>query len=179
MLRTLVNLNPVAELQQVADMMDRAFSEFRDNVQTGSTMTQGWTLPVDIFERNHNIVVRAAVPGVKPEQLDISIDQNVLTIKGEIEEKFEENDKVYRREYRHGEFSRSVRLPENVDVNSISAEFDNGFVAITIPKIVPVKPEPKKIHVRNTSGESKSIEGHSKTNGTKALNKETKEPANA
>ena len=78
MLRTLVNLNPIAELQQVADMMDRAFSDFRDSVESGSSLPQGWSLPVDIFERDNNLVVRAAVPGVQPHQLDISVDQKIV-----------------------------------------------------------------------------------------------------
>ncbi len=180
MLRTLVNLNPIAELQQVADMMDRAFGDFRESVQSGNTLPQGWSLPVDIFERDGKLIVRAAVPGIQSDQLDISIDQNVLTIQGESKQTFEENDVVYRREYRHGTFSRSLRLPENIDVNGISADFENGFVTITIPKIVPAKPEPKRIQVRNTGGDQKAIgEGsHSKSNGTK-LSQESKEPAKA
>src|SRR5579864_1533591 len=123
MLRTLVNLNPIAELQQVADMMDRAFGDFRETMQTGNGWPQSWSLPVDIFERDNKLIVRAAVPGIQPEQLDISINENVLTIKGELEQTFQQNDVIYRREYRHGEFSRSLRLPENVDVNAISADF--------------------------------------------------------
>jgi HSP20 family protein len=181
MLRTLVNLNPIAELQQVTDMMDRAFSEFRDSVQSGSTLTQGWSLPVDIFERENQLMIRAAVPGIQPDQLDISVDQSVLTIQGEIEEKFEQNDVIYRREYRHGAFSRAIRLPENADVNGISADFENGFVTITIPKIVPAKPQPKKIEVRNANPNQKALgeqNTHSKTNGTKESAKpEIKQPA--
>lgn len=156
MLRSLVNLNPVAELQQVADMMDRAFSEFRENVN--SEQPRGWSLPVDIFERDNNLVIKAAVPGVKPEDIDVSVENNVLTIRGESKEETQQNDVVYRREYRYGSFSRSIRLPENIDTNGIEAEFDHGFVKIILPRVEPAKPKALKVQVKNASVDTKAFE---------------------
>lgn len=180
MLRTLVNLNPIAELQQMADMMERALGESRGSLSNTAT-PEAWTLPVDIYERDNKLFIRAAVPGIKPDQLDISIDQNVLTIKGEITETTEQNDVVYRREYRYGNFVRSLRLPENIDTNNVSAEFDNGFVTISVPKVVPVKPEPLKIQVRNATQKpaQKSLqqENANEANGTGKKKVETKQPA--
>jgi HSP20 family protein len=113
------------------------------------------TLPVDIFEKDNNLVVRAAVPGIEPKDLDVSIEQNILTIRGETRSHFETDEKdtkVYRREVSYGAFSRSIRLPETLSFDKADAEFKNGFVTITIPKPEQQQAQPRKLNVRSTEG---------------------------
>lgn len=149
MIRSLVSLSPASELQQVADLLDRAFGEMREAPVNGEQETgQPWKLPVDIYERDNSVVVRAAVPGIKPEELEVTVEKNTLSIKGETKSEWAENDKVYRREYRYGCFARSIRLPEDIDTERVSAEFENGFVKITLPRVEPVKPKSVKIEVK-------------------------------
>jgi HSP20 family protein len=112
------------------------------------TVERNWSLPLDVYERDNTLFIRAAVPGIKPEDLNVSIEENILTITGEMNEEITEQDKVYRREYRYGKFSRSLTLPENIDTNGIEANFDNGFVKISLPKVEPVKPQALKIPVK-------------------------------
>jgi HSP20 family protein len=133
-------------LNQVAEMIDRAFARTHESGKAPEN--HGWTLPVDVFERDNNLIVRTALPGVKPEDVNVSIEENVLTISGETKEEITDHDKVFRREYRHGKFSRSLLLPENIDTAGVEASFDNGYVRITLPKVEPVKPEALKIPVK-------------------------------
>jgi HSP20 family protein len=173
--RTLLTLNPVAEFQRMIETMDRAFDAY-----WGGQAEQQAILPVpiDIYERDQTIHVCAAVPGVAPEDLDIQVADNVLTIRGETKQEWESSPeaKVYRREQRYGRFSRSIRLPEDVEVDQIEAEFNHGFVTIKIPRVVPQAQEPKRIQVKRADSidakprqpelEQKA-ESHQKTNGKK------------
>lgn len=145
-MRSIVRVSPFSELNQVAEMMDRAFGLTQEPERTPES--RNWTLPVDVYERDNNLIVRTALPGVKPEDVNVSIEENVLTISGETKDEITEHDKVFRREYRHGSFSRSLLLPENIDTAGIEASFDNGYVKITLPKIAPVKPQALKIPVK-------------------------------
>jgi HSP20 family protein len=144
MMRTLVNVNPLNELRAMDEVLERLFTH------PARPVSNVGGLPVDIIERDNKLVIRAAVPGVAPEAIDISVENNVLTIRGESkDESSTENDKVYRREVSYGAFARSIRLPENMDLNAIDAEFKQGFVTISIPRIVEEAPQPIKIAVRN------------------------------
>lgn len=154
MLRTLVNIDPFVEFQRVAEMMDRAFGEQRQSTLASTNDPATFALPVDVYEHNDTFFVRAAVPGVSPEELDIQIENNILTIRGETKQEWEdqnENTRVYRREYRYGTFSRSIRLPENLNLENVDAEFKNGFVTISLPKKEEAKPKSLKVNVRNSA----------------------------
>lgn len=150
MLRSIVNLNPWEDMQRFADLMDRTFgSAGESSVQSNQA---SFTLPIDVYERDNKLFVRAAVPGVKPEDLEVTVDKGVLTIRGETKLETESNEtKVYRREYRYGAFTRSLRLPQELDTESIDAEFDNGFVIVSIPRLIQQKPEPKRVQVRSAT----------------------------
>lgn len=143
-MRSIVRRNPFADFNDVAEMIERAFGDHRQS----SGDANAWSLPVDVYERENSLVVRAAIPGVKPENVNISVEENVLTITGEREAEITEQDKVYRREYHHGLFSRSLLLPEDIDTAGIQASFDNGFVKITLPKVEPAKPQTLKIPIK-------------------------------
>ena len=115
------------------------------------TSTQVGTLPIDITEQEGALRIRAAVPGVEPKDLEIQVEKNVLTIRGEVNQQSESTEvKVYRREVSYGAFSRSVRLPDNLDLDRVDAEFKNGMVTITLPRIPEEKPKSIKITVRSS-----------------------------
>jgi len=107
------------------------------------------TLPIDITESEGNLVIRAAVPGIEPGELDIQIEKNVLTIKGKTTHQNESNDqKVYRREVSYGAFARSVRLPDGLNLDATDAQFKNGVVTITLPRVPEEKPKSIKVSVQ-------------------------------
>lgn len=125
----LVLFDPIRDLERMTRWMDRLFD------MPGFGRTMDLSLPIDVYEEGGKVIVRAAVPGVKPEELEVSIENDVLTIRGEIKRQHESQDaKVYRREIATGQFARSVRLPDDVDCDAISARFENGMVTITIPR---------------------------------------------
>jgi HSP20 family protein len=164
MLSRIMNVDPMLEMRSMEEMFNRLFAHPMPG--TMNRDLQVATLPVDIFERDNQLVIRAAVPGVKPEDLDVSVENNVLTIRGESRSEFEqgsENTKVYRREVSYGSFSRSIRLPENLKLDQADAEFNHGFVNITIPKLEEQKPQPRKLNVRSASG---STSGEVRTEST-------------
>jgi HSP20 family protein len=105
-----------------------------------------WVPPVDIYETENEIVVRADLPGIDPNDIDIRIENNVLTIKGERrmqQEVKEEN--YYRGEAAYGTFNRSFTLPSAVDEDKINAEFRVGVLKITLPKKEQAKPKQIKV----------------------------------
>jgi len=146
-MRTLVNLNPAAEFRALEEVFDRLVgSNYR--VPNGNEFAT--TLPVDITEREGKLLVRAAVPGVNPEELEVQIEKNVLTIRGETKhEETTEDEKVYRREVSYGKFARSIRLPDGLDLDAADAEFKNGLVTISLPRVPEEKPKSLKVSVRN------------------------------
>lgn len=150
MANTIRRFDPISEIQRMNEMFDRIFGGPIFNPTTVFASTQGFTIPLDVVEKEDKLVVRAAVPGVAPEDLNVSIENNVLTISGEIKKDEEsENDKVYFRECCYGNFSRSIRLGDNLDFEKVDAEFSNGNVIISIPKIPEEKPKTVKVAVRS------------------------------
>lgn len=104
--------------------------------------------PVDVFEDEHNIVVTAELPGIEEKDLNISVENNVLTITGERKMEKEEKKENYQRvERRYGRFTRSFTLPSTVDAENVNAEFDKGLLKITMPKLEEAKPKQIKIGV--------------------------------
>jgi len=145
MVSTIRRINPITEMQRMNEMFDRLFGSPTPVIAS----PQGFTVPLDVIEKEDKLVVRAAVPGVAPEELNVSIENNVLTISGEIKKEEEsEGDKVYFRECSYGSFSRSIRLGENLDFENVDAEFSNGNVTISIPKVPEEKPKTVKVEVR-------------------------------
>lgn len=102
---------------------------------------------VDVVDRDDEVVVRAEVPGVEKDDLDVSVADNSVTIKGETkrEEKEEKGD-YYRSEISRGSFSRTVALPSDVDTAKVKAEFKDGFLELTMPKIAKTKRRTVKIN---------------------------------
>lgn len=144
MLRTLVNVNPTREFRAMEDLFESLFAT--PNRPTSQTLS----LPIDITERDNTLYVKAHVPGVDPSELEITVEGNILTLRGETKsESFEQKEvKVYRREVITGAFARSIRLPEGLDLSKVDAEFKNGVVTIALPRVPEEKPASLKIQVR-------------------------------
>jgi HSP20 family protein len=116
------------------------------------------SLPIDITEQDGTLYIRASVPGIEPSELSVSIEKNVLTIRGETQQPtVGENEKVYRRELTYGAFARSVRLPEGLNLELVDAEFKNGTVTIKLPRLPEEKPKSIQITVRNSEPASESV----------------------
>ena len=148
-MKTLVRVNPLSDFRAMDEMFERFFG------RSPQISPNAVSMPIDVFDRNGNLMVRAAIPGISPENLDIQIENNVLTIRGEVKSDFESEDvKVYRREMSYGSFARSIRLPENIDVDRADADFENGFVTITFPKLEEEKPKAIQVKVKNKAGQA-------------------------
>ena len=148
-MRTLVNLNPTTEARAIEDMFDQLFG-----APIRQTGTPAGTLPLDIFERDGKLMLKASGPGIDPKDLEIQIENNVLTIRGETRQEEEsKEDKVYRREVSYGSFARSVRLPEGLNLEAVDAEFKNGLVTISLPRLPEEKPKAVKIAVRSAESQ--------------------------
>ncbi len=147
MTRSLIRWDPAREMVSLRDAMDRLLGESFIRPWLGrEPFFGGEVLALDLRDTGKEIVVEAAVPGVKPEEVDIQITGNVLTTKGERKEEKEEKEGTYiYREQTFGSFSRSVTLPTEVDVGKAKAEIENGVLTLTLPKSEAVQPKSIKI----------------------------------
>ena len=135
-------LNPLSELQQMIDTMDRAFNTTWPKGTTNLELPEAvYAPPVDIWEKDNTYFIRAAVPGVTPADIDIQLRDTVLTLSGETrhEAHGDKGARFWRQEYMVGRFSRSIRLPDNIDVDRIEATFDSGFVTVSVPMMPEVR----------------------------------------
>ena len=132
------------------------FPEFDDMEEAMKSMLPavrgnqfGFTPAIDMYEDKDNIIVETQLGGIDPENVDVSIENNVLSIKGESEKKSEIDEKnYYRKEIKRGSFYRSIALPTKVDGDRAKAINEGGLLKITIPKAAEVKP--KSIKIENT-----------------------------
>jgi HSP20 family protein len=114
------------------------------------------SLALNAYEEGDFLVFEAQVPGMKPEDIDVSIEQGTLTIQGKSQAEQEHEDRNYlSHEYQLGSFSRSVRLPETVDSDGVTASYELGVLRLTLPKAAQTKIQ----HVRITSGDQSSVNG--------------------
>jgi len=142
----IIRWEPFNELVSLRDAMDRLFEE---SIIRPRGMIESFAegLAVDMFQTKDEVVVKAAIPGVKPEDIDVSVSNDVLTIKGEFkQEENVERENYIRRERRFGSFSRALPLPTPVNVEKASAEFEHGVLKLVLPKAEEVKP--KSIEVK-------------------------------
>jgi HSP20 family protein len=139
------------------EAMDRLFE---DSFVGG----RGWNSPaawaeptLDVYETGENVVVKASIPGFKPEDVDITLTGNILTLAGEAKEESEVKDKSYlRRETRSGSFRRVVDLPSGLQADKADAKFENGIVTITFPKAEEIKPKTIKVKATANGDQSKN-----------------------
>lgn len=138
--------NPFQELERVQREVNRLFdSEVRGRAESDAQ----WAPRVDIYEDPERFLCKAELPGMKPEQVNISIENNLLTISGERKFEHEEKKNNYHRiERLYGSFRRSFQLPNTIDATKVSAEMKDGILAVSLPKRVEVQPKQIKIEVK-------------------------------
>ncbi|HEX8249388.1 MAG TPA: Hsp20/alpha crystallin family protein [Pyrinomonadaceae bacterium] len=170
---SIVKYDPFRDLRSLQDEVNRLFSmSFPRGGAAGGqdeVMRGAWTPSVDIYEGKDEIVLEAELPGMKPEDVDVSIENNIITIRGERRfEKKDESDNYHRVERSYGSFTRSFTLPRNVVGDQAKADFTNGVLHVSLPKREEEKA--RKIQISGaSSNESRTIE----TNAT-----ETQKQAN-
>jgi HSP20 family protein len=109
---------------------------------------QGWALPLDVAQDDERLVVNASLPGFEPSEISISVDDDVLTIRAEHPTTEGKDEPTYLlRERGHGSVRRSLRLPDNLDIEQAESEFRNGVLTVTFPKIEDAKPRQIEVKV--------------------------------
>jgi HSP20 family protein len=134
--------SPGRDFAQLQDRINRLFSDTYGRSGEEGLMTQGaWMPPVDIYQSGHEIVVKAELPDVKVQDIQVTVDQSTLTIKGEKKMTDDvKEDQIQRSERYYGTFSRSFILPPNVDASKLSAEYKNGVLTVRVPLREEAKP---------------------------------------
>jgi HSP20 family protein len=136
----LVRWEPVRELTTLQNEMNRLFTN-----ATGGAARR-WVPAIDLVEAEDHYILRADLPGLAPDDVDLEVEDNVLTISGERAAQHEvANGGFYRLERSSGKFRRALTLPEGVDLENIVANFDNGVLEISIPK--PEQRKPRKLAI--------------------------------
>jgi len=139
---------PFGELSTLRREMDRLWENFFGERPLTRMWEREWAPSLDMSESKDNFVVKAEVPGIDAKDIDISLTGDVLTIRGEKKQEKEEREEDYHLvERSYGSFSRSVRLPAEVESNKIKASYKNGILNITLPKSEKVKAKEVKIKV--------------------------------
>ncbi len=147
---SIMKWRPSRELAAIRDEMDRLFDEFFNFVPSRRReLLEGEWLPsVDVAETDDNVVVTAELPGVKQDDVSISVLNDVLTLKGEKKEEKEiKRENYHRIERSYGSFQRSISLPTGVQADKAKATYKDGVLTVTIPKAESAKPKSIKINI--------------------------------
>jgi HSP20 family protein len=146
-MRTLTRWEPFRGATSLQEQVNRLFNDVFERQGEESSLT-AWAPAVDIYETEHELVVKADLPEVDPKDLDIRVENNILTIRGE--RKFEKKvseENYLRVERAYGSFARSFTLASTVNSDAIKAEYQNGVLTLTIPKKEEAKPKQIKVNV--------------------------------
>ena len=146
----IVRWEPFRDLLSLQERMNRLFDESYRTRQGEEDWALGgsWAPPVDIYEHDGNIVLKAEIPGIDPKDVDVRVENNTLTLKGERKIDNEVKKENYHRvERSYGAFTRSFTLPNVVDTTNIKAEYKDGVLRVTLPKREEAKPKSISINV--------------------------------
>jgi len=131
---TIVRYNPFREAMSLSRQMDRLM----EGAMRGSDVWDGsmdWALPLDVIENDNEYVVKASLPGIKADDIEVTYHNQTLTVKGEMKQEEDISEEKYHLlERRYGVFSRSITLPSGVDGDTIKADFENGVLTLSLPK---------------------------------------------
>jgi HSP20 family protein len=157
----LIRWEPVRELNTIQNEMNRLFNTFFEAPTApgnGPAQTRRWIPAMDLVESDNDFLLRADLPGLGEEDVNIELEDNILTISGERKAEHEERKEgYYRVERSSGTFSRSLTLPEGVNPDGVRASFDRGVLEVRIPK--PEERKPRKVAISVGGSEPKTIEG--------------------
>jgi HSP20 family protein len=173
---SITRYNPFHDLRTLQDEVNRLFSTNLPRSFGDEGIARGaWTPSVDIYENKDQIVLEAELPGMKREDFDLSVENNVLTLRGERRfEKREEQDNYHRVERSYGSFTRSFTLPQTVSGEGAAAEYKNGVLRVTLPKREEVKARRIEISGEGEAQAQKTIEAKAETNGGATEEKQMK-----
>ena len=156
----LIRWEPVRELGTLQNEMNRLFNTFFDTPNPGNGQTlRRWVPPMDLIETETDFVLKADLPGMSEADVNIELEDHVLTVSGERKTEHEDRKAgYYRVERSFGSFRRSLTLPDGIDPESVKATFSNGVLEVTVPK--PAQQVPRKVQI-SVGGEtaSRTIEG--------------------
>src|SRR4051812_16665417 len=142
--------------------IERQFSQFFDRDRTPRTAMRAWAPPLDAFHRDNELVVRTELPGVKPEDIDVHVEDRMLVVRGERkqEERIEEG-KLVRNERVYGTFERTVLLPEGTDAGSVEASYDHGVLEVRVPHPKQLEPQKVQVQVGAADPQAQAVEASS------------------
>lgn len=147
----IVRFDPFRELSLMQDRMNRMFGDVYGRRLDDDVMSRGdWVPAVDIYENDkHEIVIRAEMPGMKREDIELRVENNTLTLRGERKREAEVRDEQYHRvERAYGAFVRSFSLPSTVDAGHVSAEYKDGVLSVTLPLREEAKPRQIPVEIK-------------------------------
>ena len=155
--------SPLADMAVLQNRLNSIFNEFgRPEGEQESLAMGNFIPPVDVYEDEHQLVLKLEVPGVKQEDLDVRVENQTLTIKGERKFEKDEKEENFRRiERRYGTFTRTFTLPQIVDANQPKATYEHGVLSISLPKKEAAKPKQVKVEIGSgsTGPQTKQVEG--------------------
>ncbi len=152
----LTRWEPFREFATLQDRINRAFRESYAGADRDEPLTTSNFAPaVDVYEDEHKVTLKIEVPGIEEKDIDVRVENNTLTVQGERKIDKEEKEENYRRvERQYGSFTRTFTLPQTVDAENVTANYDKGVLKITLPKKAEAKPKQIKVNV----GSEKQIE---------------------
>ena len=152
----LTRWDPFREFNTLQDRMNRLFRDsFSEGREEGLTTT-GFAPAVDVYEDEHNVILKIEVPGIEEKDIDVRVENNTLTVHGERKFEKEEKEENYRRvERQYGSFTRSFTLPNTVETENVSANYDKGLLKIKLSKKAEAKPKQIKVNI----GSERALEG--------------------
>ena len=146
---SIIRWDPFRDVVSLRDAMSRLFEESFIRPSAWAAPLEGVGVAVDMMETKDDVIVKVAVPGIKPEDIDISVTGELLTVKGEFKaEQKTEGSNYIRQERRFGAFERTLSLPTQVVADRAKAEFENGVLTLTLPKAEDVKPKTIKVKAK-------------------------------
>jgi HSP20 family protein len=144
---SLIRWNPTRKALSLREAMDQLFEDSFVRPFAGWPEADLRAPAMDVIEDEDNVIVKAEVPGLKAEDIDVTVQHDRLTISGEFKDEEEHKDKNYhRRERRFGRFERTLAIPNTLDTENVKAEFKDGVLTLTLPKLEIVKP--KRVEIK-------------------------------
>ena len=166
---TIVRYDKFRDLRTLQEEVNRLFSTNLTRAFDDEGIGRGaWAPSVDIYENKDQIVIEAELPGMKQDDFDLSIENNVITLRGERKfEKTDETDNYHRVERSYGAFTRSFTLPQTVSAEGATAEYNNGVLRVTLPKREETKARRIQVSGTGTGASQKTIETTAETGKAK------------
>jgi HSP20 family protein len=144
----LTRFEPFREFTTLQDRMNRLFRDSFSDGRDENLTTAGFAPPVDVYEDEHNVVLKVEVPGIDEKDIDVRLENNTLTIHGERKFEKEEKEENYRRvERQYGSFTRSFTVPSTLDSENVVATYEKGILKVKLAKKAEAKPKQIKINV--------------------------------